>query len=241
MFKDIWIFFKSVFKNLKLLLTGSVIIATLVIIEHMYGTPLSWPKFSLLILLMLFISCFMVWQEAHHKHNDLYNNLKPMLKLVYSDVKERPWYQEFNYHGDPNANIWEQCQYRFGIFNESLSDIHNIKVVLDKVEIGDSNIFFPGLCLRVMGSNTNSPIFNLAPHATQYIDIFSYTLRRSGEQAEFNCITYAEIGEKEIPVGNYQLLFRVDWGGIPLYIKTIVENSATKFHFYFKNNLDATV
>ena len=72
----------------------------------------------------------------------------------------------------------EQCQYRFGIFNESQLEINNIKVVLDRVEVGDANCFFPGHCLRVMGCYSKSPSFNLAPQAIQYIDIISYSLFR---------------------------------------------------------------
>ena len=82
--KDVIVFLNAVNKHITLLLTGGALIAALGVTEHIAGYSLPWPIYSILLLILFMVACFMVWREEYDKYNNISERVKPKLKLRYS-------------------------------------------------------------------------------------------------------------------------------------------------------------
>lgn len=92
-------------------------------------------------------------------------------------------------------------------------------MVLEAVESEQSNAFFPGHGLRVMGRADRSPRFDIGAGATQWVDLVGYELRSSGENY---FVPYAELGACVIPIGRHVFVLRADGGGMPSRARFVV-------------------
>ena len=216
MIKNLMMFIRSLLRHWVPLITGSIAVAAVGIYEHNSASSLAWSKYVYIVEISIFVSCFLAWRTEHVRRSSLEEAIRPRLKHIYMGSHERPEYQVHYFPDQNDSNLLEQSQYRFGIYNDSKGDVIGAKVVLDRVESALTDSFYPGHCLRVMGSQGHSPSFKLGPNATQWIDIVSKYKRMDDESC---CITYAEIGDVEIPPGCHQLLLRADGGGSPYFLR----------------------
>ena len=199
------------------LISGGVITAALIVLEHRLETSLPWPYYYPIFLFFLLYSCFAAWRDENRVRAELAARAEPKLSIHFTGSGQRPECQVLGPWVD--KGMLEQCLFRVAVSNDSTTAVTGAQVVLEVVESEKQDEFFPGHALRVMGRHDASPRFELGAGATQWVDLVGYYLYVS---VEYFFIPYAELGERTIPSGRHTLVLRADGGGLPSRVRVVV-------------------
>jgi hypothetical protein len=206
------------------LLTGGVGMAIVGLYEHRTSDTVSWSIYVLIAFATFIVSCYFAWRVEYRSRIKHEERTRPKLTILFKNSGNRPETQDWNNKPD----IIDARLFRVAVYNESTVPIAGAKLILESVKSDHPENFFPGHGLRVMGHRDLSSLFNIAPHATQWIDLIEY-IQKPSEACYY--VTCAELGIRPIPLGRHEFILRADGGGLPSRARVVVNCSSDKSEF----------